>query len=279
MGFNRRERRFFPSPDIRDVYREGGAVRVELHDGPGGRQSFQFWPADLRAAATIVALLPTAHTVEIDAPAASETPTPARRISPAVWVLTVAATVVAALIAASVAFLRQGEASLQTTSTGSATASSSPSVATQAAPRASAIPVDAEALRAHAEFERLEPQMDGLKVQFLTALRTLELGTLSPEDFSKGLENWLVPQWRSLGTELAEETPPQTSVRYGMHADLTASVAVWQDALQAYAQGLRDGDNARNLAAFAQMKRAEDLEQQARHQAASLQARNADNTR
>jgi hypothetical protein len=30
MGFKRRERRFFASAEIRNVYREGGAVHVEL---------------------------------------------------------------------------------------------------------------------------------------------------------------------------------------------------------------------------------------------------------
>jgi hypothetical protein len=269
MGFKRRDRRFFPSGDIRSVYREGGAVRVELHDAPDGKQTFQFWPADLRAAATIVALLPTANTVEIDAPAPSETPAPGRRISPAVWVLTVAATVIAALIAASVAFLRQGEASLQTTTSGSAT----PRPAT--VPR-QALPMDAEALRARVEFDRVEPQMEGLKLQFLTAIRALELGTVSAEDFSTGLERWLVPQWRMLGTELSNETPQHTSVRYGMHEELAASIAVWQDALQSYAQGLRERDNAKSIAAFAQMKRAEDFEDQARHWVVSLQTRSSD---
>jgi hypothetical protein len=272
MGFKRRDRRFFPSADIRSVCREGGAVRVELQDAPEGKQSFKFWPADLRAAVTIVALLPTANTVEIDAPASIETEPPARRISPAVWVLTVAATVIAALVAASVAFLRQGEASLQASASDAATAPP------ETAPLRAAPPAvtDAEAELAREEFERVEPQIEGLKLQLVTAIRALETGAVSQGDFSTGLENWLVPQWRMLGNELANRTPQPNSARSGMHEDLAASVAAWQGAMQSYAQGLRERDNDQNVAAFAQMKRAEELEQQARHRLASLETRNGD---
>src|SRR5215469_15776858 len=42
MGIHRRERRFFPSAEIRNVYREAGTVRVDLCDGPTGPQSFLF---------------------------------------------------------------------------------------------------------------------------------------------------------------------------------------------------------------------------------------------
>src|SRR5579862_4840166 len=79
MGFKRRDRRFFASAEIRNVYRESGAVRVELTETAAGPQSFQCWPADRKTAATIVALLPTANTVEIDSPLPSATATPVRR--------------------------------------------------------------------------------------------------------------------------------------------------------------------------------------------------------
>ncbi len=276
LGFKRRDRRFFPSADIRSVYREGGAVRVDLHDAPEGKQSFQFWPADLRAAATIVALLPTANTVEIDAPAAVETPARTRRISPAVWVLTVAATVVAALVAASVAFLRQGEASLQTTSAAPRTPPPSSPSAIAPTRAAAAVVSDIEAELAREEFARTEPRMEGLKLQLVTAIRALELGAVTQEDFSKGLENWLLPQWRMLGRELADETPLRTSARLAMHNDLASSIAVWQGALQSYAAGLRDQDNDKNIAAFAQMKRAEEFEEQARYRLASLKTGSGD---
>lgn len=272
IGFHRRERRFFPSADIRSVYREGGAIRVDLPDGPTGKQSFLFWPTDLRAAATIVALLPTVNTVEIDSPTGSEDPPPPRRISASVWVLTIAGTAIAALIAASVAFLRQGEASLQsTTSTGTASPPAAPARITAAASPKAYSASDPEVILADAEFGSMVPRIDGLKTQFATAFTALQMGVVSRDSFTEGLDGWLIPQWRMLGAQLANTAPPRTSVRYGPHENLAAAVAVWEDGLRDYAQGLRDGDNARNIATLNRLKRADDFEQQARHWLASVE--------
>ncbi len=279
MGFHRRERRFFPSADICNVYREGSAVRVELSATPAGKQSFQFWPGDLRSAATIVALLPTAHTIEIDAPASSDTPTtPARRKRTAVWVLTVAAAAVAGLIAAGVAFLRQGEKSLQVAASGTADLAAAPGIPLQSTPdrivRTTPM-ADPEALAGIRDFERIEPQIEGLKTQFATAFTALQLGAITQGDFADGLDKWLIPQWRTLSSQIAETGPQSTSVRYGMHEDLAAVASVWQSALRAYASGLREHDTDRNLGAFVQMRRASDFESQAGHWYATLLSQTA----
>jgi hypothetical protein len=270
LGIQRRERRFFPSADIRRVYREGSAVRVDLHEDASGKRSFQFWPGDLRAAATIVALLPTANTVEVDVPAPSETtPAPARRTGTALWVLALSAAAVAALIAASVAFLRQGERTLQSASSATAIPPLASSIPTAPNDRVEATETvapapDPEVFNGLREYDRIEPQMSGLKTQFMTALTALELGTLTREDFSNGLENWLIPQWRVVGNEIAEATPLRGSIRFSLHDDLYAVATIWQAALESYATGLREQDTDRNLAAFAQMGHASDLEQHAR---------------
>ncbi|HXR88777.1 MAG TPA: hypothetical protein VN750_00690 [Steroidobacteraceae bacterium] len=269
MGFNRRERRFFTSAEIRNVYREGGAVHVELTDTAAGPQGFQFWPPDLKTAATIVALLPTANTVEIDAPAPSEPATPARHRS--VWIFGAAATLIAALVGVGIVFLHQSERTLQ--AAGAVTvlpvAAAAPGAVDEAAKLAAA--PDPEIFSGLQEFERIEPQIEGLKTQFSTALTALQLGALSQVEFSDGLETWLIPQWRTLSNEVGESTPAQSSARYDLHEDLVNATLTWESALESYANGLRDRDTERNLAAFGQLRHAADLEQDARRAYATLE--------
>ncbi len=276
MGFHRRERRFFPSADIRNVYREGGAVCVELADAPTGPQNFQFWPADLKTAATIVALLPTANTVEIDSPAANDTPASPRRRTG--WILGAAAATVTALVVVGLLFLREGERSLQ--SAGSITVlpvaatTGTPAGTGETAAKAAAIADAAGAFEGMQEFERIEPQIEGLKTQFSTALTSLELGSLSQAAFSDGLETWLIPQWRTLSNEVGEATPAQAtqgSARYDLHENLVNITLTWESALESYANGLREQNTDRNLAAFAQLRHAADLERQARQSYAALE--------
>ena len=277
MGFHRRERRFFPSAEIRNVYRDGGAVCVELSDAPTGPQTFQFWPADLKTAATIVALLPTANTVEIDAPAAAnDAPAAPRRRTG--WILAAAAATVATLVVVGVLFLREGERSLQAAGSISvlpvATGTGTSPIMMDAAAKAAAVADVASAFDGMREFEHIEPQIEGLKTQFSTALTSLELGSLSQADFSDGLETWLIPQWRTLSDEVGEATPAratQGSARYDLHENLVNITLTWENALESYANGLREQDADRNLAAFAQMRHAADLEKQAQQSYATLE--------
>jgi len=269
MGIHRRERRFFPSAEIRNVYREGGTVKVELSDGPTGPQSFLFWPGDLKTAATIVALLPTINTVEIDAPSPSEGAAPVGRRRTTLWILAVSAVAVTGLIAGGIAALRQGEQTLQAASSVAVVPAPATQSTVQQAANVAPAP-DAEAFNGMQEFERVEPQIEGLKTQFATAFNALQLGSISQTDFSDGLENWLIPQWRVLSNEIGEATPVRTSVRYPLHEELVNITSTWEGALESYASGLREQDTERNLAAFAQMRHASDLERQARHLYATL---------
>jgi len=52
--------------NIREVYREGEALRVEFATGDSPRVTLPFWAHDRDTAARIVALLPTTRTVEIE---------------------------------------------------------------------------------------------------------------------------------------------------------------------------------------------------------------------
>jgi len=55
-----------PAENIREVYREGEALRIEFASDTDTRASIPFWARDRETAAQIVNLLPTSRTVEIE---------------------------------------------------------------------------------------------------------------------------------------------------------------------------------------------------------------------
>jgi hypothetical protein len=55
-----------PTENLRAVYREGDALRVEFQDGETPRVVLPFWADDRETAANIVRLLPTSETVEME---------------------------------------------------------------------------------------------------------------------------------------------------------------------------------------------------------------------
>ena len=55
-----------PTEDLRAVYREGDALRVEYQSGESARVVLPFWADNREIAAQIVRLLPTSQTVEIE---------------------------------------------------------------------------------------------------------------------------------------------------------------------------------------------------------------------
>lgn len=64
LGGKRTQR--IPTQDLRAVYREGDALRVEFQSGESVRVVLPFWANDRDAAEQIVRLLPTSQTVEIE---------------------------------------------------------------------------------------------------------------------------------------------------------------------------------------------------------------------
>ena len=64
LGGKRTQR--IPTENLRAVYREGDALRVEYQSGESARVVLPFWADDRDIAAQIVRLLPTSQTVEIE---------------------------------------------------------------------------------------------------------------------------------------------------------------------------------------------------------------------
>ncbi len=269
VWLHREERSFIPSIEIRNVIREASSIRVELRHSTNTRLCIQFWAGDLRAAATIVALLPTAATVEIDEPrhALSTFAPPLVRGGTAVWLPASFAVALAAVLAATVVVWMQSK-------THSQTPTATPG--TNAAARATATsihPFAADVRKARMELDRFDRRIDGLSTQFATAFTALQRGRLESEDFSTGLQMWLIPQWQTLRTELDEQAPASGSEGIGVHLALSASASFWQNTLALYANGLRERDSDKVGKAFAQMKRAEEYQRLARQRLEELEAR------
>ena len=286
LWFYRTNQYYVPSSEIGSVYREGDSLRVDLRGNSRDRPFFQFWADDSRSAAAIVALLPTAQTVEVEelqGPASvrvaeilaraagrsevRESPgiTRVARISPfhTGWLTLGAATIV---LAAAVAFflLPRFIARVEWVPV-----SVAPTLEQQGG---SAVRIsDAEITRAESEYDRYEASVEGLRMQFATALTALQMGTLQANDFETGLQKWLIPQWESLHFQLAADVPPTGSPRSALHRALDATIEHWQNALAMYLEGLRDGSSSRVLAAFGEMKRAEDAEQSAGNALAAIE--------
>src|SRR5262249_30589921 len=62
----RRLPRLIRAEEIRDVYREGNAVQINLREGDRRRPFLRFWTEDVADAAELVARLPTTHTIELE---------------------------------------------------------------------------------------------------------------------------------------------------------------------------------------------------------------------
>ncbi len=275
MWIARDERRFIPSSEIRNVYREADAIRIELRELTARKQFFRFWAGSLKAAATIVALLPTARTVEIDEPAARipRFATPTRPRQSSLWLPLATLGAIAVVVAVGVT-LRQ-PASRPTEPRSNAGAAAPLDREPDAAGRAMTArrPSDAETFRARSEFDRFDPRFEGLSMQFAAAFEALQTGTLEQEDFASGLETWVIPQWRTLQGELAAAAPAADSADAGVHEALFATAIAWERALASYSAGLREHDSARVESAFAEMKRAEDSERLAWHRLQRLEVR------
>jgi len=59
---------FILPTEIREVYREGDSIRIDLHAGTR-HNFFRFWAESAGAAAEIVRRLPTSRTIELEGPA------------------------------------------------------------------------------------------------------------------------------------------------------------------------------------------------------------------
>ncbi len=273
----RTQRRFIPSSEIHNVYRERDAIRVELSRDGLQPRFFQFWTGDLKAAATIVALLPTSSTVEFEEAGEPEERfhPPAQGNSRWAYLLMAAIALTTLLVLAllvTLGFVQNPWKTSRSTLTAVPGKTPAAIISVADAPRGLS---ESEQLYARMEFDRFDSRLQGLSTQFGLAFTSLQVGKLDANDFASGLERWQIPQWQTLQTEIEADAqradvPPQNSARQAMLLALAASASHWRNSLAIYSSGLRAHDSRIVISAFAEMKRAEQAEQLARGRLADL---------
>lgn len=238
--------------EIREVYREGDSIRIDLQTGTR-HDFFRFWAESANAAAEIVAHMPTSRTIELEAPTWSGGGSSSEAYRSALW-LALAVLIAGALGWVGVERLLSSQEPLTP-----AAETSSPTPANVAETGS-----ETDALEARADLEKFTPRFNVLSVQFGTSFTALQRGTLSQDDFVYGVEKWLLPQWEELGAELAPTTSDSKSLRATADTDIRGIIDNWHQALMAYAHGLRAHDAGEVFNAFGYIKTAEAYQVRAR---------------
>lgn len=261
LGFRTADERFVPASEICEVFRDGDAVRVDLRGDSRTAAYFQFWTGNPAIAGTIVRLLPTTRTIEYevasaDHPAAPRPPLTLQRRRRArrrfiQASLAVGLFAVAALLITDIVLRQSAEVTPATITVPVPVALGTKPEALPAAPVPQA--TTAEIASALAEVQRFDERMDGLRTQYRTASLALQWGQLSREDFIDGINKWLIPQWRSLYSELTFNRPAEGTLASLVHARLVSAALFWDRGLQDYAEGLKANNSAAVMAAFDRM--------------------------
>jgi hypothetical protein len=222
--------RFIPAAQIHDVYREANAVQVHLR-GPR-HPYFRFWAEDVDAAARIITLLPTRHTIEFET-ALEEPLARASWRKPLAWLL---ALLLALMLMAALAWL-SGFLNQQPRS---GIVIVRPRVTTVAAAPAPGVAPE-DALRTRIDVVKYDERVQALRVEFDMAFEALMEGTVTQAAFVDQLQQWQLPQWNLLELQIRRSRAPPGSAQESADEHILAGINDWQLALHSYADDLRRG--------------------------------------
>jgi hypothetical protein len=276
--------------NLRAVYREGEALRVEYDTAESKRIVLPFWAGDSGTAAQIVRLLPTNQTVEIEhsteAPGARK-PRADRRV-----LLTIGVTLAAGIAALWTTSLRttppvegagaqQVEKPLPPPVAGTAP----PSSAAAMAPPGAAMPVEAFdsipevtssevavipisrgtlshdiAVRELAAFER---DAASLESDYRLAHKQLMTGEMSPDDFAERLEEFEMRWWK-VTFRIYDSKQLEDPALLELRRVMLGAARRWRNFLSEYAEGLRSRDQVMIAGPLAEVARAQEMRARAR---------------
>jgi len=288
--FRARHTQRISNENLRAVYREGEALRVEYDTAESKRIVLPFWAGDSGTAAQIVRLLPTNQTVEIEhsteAPGARK-PRADRRV-----LLTIGVTLAAGIAALWTTSLRttppvegagaqQVEKPLPPPVAGTAP----PSSAAAMAPPGAAMPVEAFdsipevtssevavipisrgtlshdiAVRELAAFER---DAASLESDYRLAHKQLMTGEMSPDDFAERLEEFEMRWWK-VTFRIYDSKQLEDPALLELRRVMLGAARRWRNFLSEYAEGLRSRDQVMIAGPLAEVARAQEMRARAR---------------
>ena len=255
-----------PTEQLRAVYRDGDALRVEYQPGETARVVLPFWAGDRATAAQIVRLLPTTHTVELEHSTGASSPQHPR----ADWrvVLSVGALLVV-MVASLWAFYSRSHLAIETaapahpreTPVPAAEAVQEPQPV-QAEPVVVLIPRGTAAYEvAQVQLRAFESQAMQLEVEWRNQFRRLVAGMLTREDFVKKTDGFITGWWNVTFWILGNDRLADPAL-FDLRAAMLGTARQWREFHQMYAKGLRDHDDLLMTRAIDAISRA--LETQSR---------------
>lgn len=248
-----RSSRFISAFEIREVYREGSAVRVDLRAAGVERPFFWFWAEDGAAAAEAVKLLPSKQSVEFDN-GFSERPARSTVQPRGAWIA-VATLILMLPVAAALVWLARPRHAAQIP----VTVEQPPQSTSSARSR----PSQADIALARIELDRFDSETSALELEFSTSFDALQRGSLSQEDFVNRLDRSLIPRWQTAQHQLTSNPLPVGTAAASVREALARSAVKWQWGLRIYGAGLRVHDSNVVLIAFEHFRQAADARRQA----------------
>jgi len=262
FGLHRRTR-FISAFEIRSVYREGSAVRVDLRPAGVERPFFWFWAEDATDAAAVVKRLASRQSVEFDDGLPERSSRSGQPRGTWLPLVTLGPTL---LLAAALMWLARSrhEAQIPVSAGEPAQATSRASTGSPAS--------RVDIAQARMELDRFDSDTSALELEFSTSFDALQRGTLSQEDFINRLDRSLVPQWEGVQRRLTSTPPPVGPATASVRDALTRSAMKWQWALRIYSAGLRVHDSNVVLISFEHFRAAADARRQAEERLRELAA-------
>jgi hypothetical protein len=258
--------RRIPAANIRDVYREGDALRLTVATPDMPRAIVSCWASDAETAAEIVQLLPTRRTVEIE-PTASASSASRRSYDRSAILLLFG--LVAVLVGVGLWIRTPGSTSSEVLAP--VAAPQIPVAVNLAQPRIlsaedfvvpipAGTPQFAIAVRHLAAFEQESAR---LLDEYRVDRKLLESGAMDAATFANRLDK-LELAWWNVTFRILDDPGFTDFSLLDFRANLMASARHWRNFLSRYATAIRKGDHVMIAASFDEMARAEQLQARAR---------------
>jgi hypothetical protein len=264
--FARDASRRIAAGQLREVYREGAALRLEFSSPGNAREVLPLWANDREAAAEIVRLLPTSRTVEVEQAPDKRTPRFRPDTRAIGWLLGIAV-----VIAGGIAVVQRER--IIPAPTAAAPAVAEPVVAPAPVPAVIEIPppdtlrVEGPVVpiqpgspaygKAVAQLTRFQTEAAALLVEYQLYRSQLETDALTTEGFIAKLEGSIESGWWTVTFRILEEPTFDDPALVGLRATELAAARHWRAFLDLYVEGLKKNDEALITRAFVLLRRAE----------------------